>query len=189
MSCETIKEVPYAEFARKLKDLRKKAGITRQKLGEMCGVSSSAFANYEAGTRLPDAVATVKIARFFGISVEELLCMEDSDSVQSEDLEPTQNNNDVNALNGSNGSTEQTRFHRLMALVSEISRIIAEDELSELELIDCIIKLNDLILQAQQRLRDILFKQTLTVYKTTTEEIFRQIASLNETVESLKERQ
>ena len=74
------KEVPYAEFGKRLMDLRKKANMTRAELGEICGVAPSTIVNYERGTRIPYADTAVRMARRFDLSVPELLGMEDPEA-------------------------------------------------------------------------------------------------------------
>ena len=74
------KEAPYAEFGKKLMELRKDAGMTRAQLGEICGVAPSTIVNYERGLRIPYADTAVKMADYFHITVHELLCVEDPES-------------------------------------------------------------------------------------------------------------
>lgn len=56
-----------------LKVLRKKREITQRKLAEAIGVNLSAYGNYETGYSNPDYGTLYKLARFFGISVDDLL--------------------------------------------------------------------------------------------------------------------
>lgn len=64
---------PYADFAERLINLRKEAGLTRDELGKKCGVVGRTIINYEHGTRIPYADTAVKIATTFGLTVEDLL--------------------------------------------------------------------------------------------------------------------
>ena len=55
-----------------IKALRNRAGITQKKLGDMCGLSQTAIANYEAGIRnisLGNAMKIVSALRKRGIKV------------------------------------------------------------------------------------------------------------------------
>ena len=56
------------EFCDKLRLLREEEGITQSALAEKLGVSQSAVAQWEAGTRVPTAGAIVAIARYFDTS-------------------------------------------------------------------------------------------------------------------------
>lgn len=57
----------------KLKEYRKQYKITQQKLASILGVSRSAIAMWETGDNEPDHAMLVRIAEYFGISVDELL--------------------------------------------------------------------------------------------------------------------
>ena len=70
------KNVPYAEFGKKLTALRKKNQFSRQQLGDLCGVAASTIVNYERGTRIPYADTALRMAQIFGMTVEELLSLE-----------------------------------------------------------------------------------------------------------------
>ncbi len=61
------------EFCDKLKLLREEEGITQSALAEKLGVSQSAVAQWEAGTRVPTAGAIVAIARYFDTSADFIL--------------------------------------------------------------------------------------------------------------------
>ena len=138
------KEVPYAGFGERLMELRKKAGMTRQELGEICGVAPSTIVNYERGTRIPYADTAVKMAQHFGLSVSELLGMENPDlaMAQAEALDQ------MRSVNGKKGAD------RLSAVLAEAGHLAGGD-LSEEQLIEYTMELNKLALQAQQRLREI----------------------------------
>ena len=74
------KEAPYAEFGKRLMNLRKRAGMTRAELGAICGVAPSTIVNYERGTRIPYADTATLMARHFGLSVPELIGMDDPEA-------------------------------------------------------------------------------------------------------------
>ena len=73
------KETPYAEFGARLTELRKNAGISRQELGDICGVAQSTIVNYEKGIRIPYADTAVKMADYFHISIHDLLGVDNPD--------------------------------------------------------------------------------------------------------------
>lgn len=62
-----------ANFGKNLKALRVMAGETQTELGEVVGVSKTAIANYEQGTRAPDLEALKEMAAHYGVSVDYLL--------------------------------------------------------------------------------------------------------------------
>ncbi|MBQ4587523.1 MAG: helix-turn-helix transcriptional regulator [Clostridia bacterium] len=48
-------------------------GLSQQKLGELLGFCNQTISFWESGSREPDLDTLVKIAHFFGVSVDELL--------------------------------------------------------------------------------------------------------------------
>lgn len=55
------------------KSARKKAGKTADEVAEALGVSRQAVFGWERGEYMPEAAKLVKLAEFFGTSVDELL--------------------------------------------------------------------------------------------------------------------
>lgn len=160
------KEVPYAEFGERLMELRKKANMTRQELGEICGVAPSTIVNYERGTRIPYADTAVKMAQHFGLSVPELLGMENPDlaMAQAEALDQ------MRGVNGKKGAD------RLRSVLAEAGHL-AGGELTEDQLVEYSMELTKLAMEAQQRLREIYSNKR---YQETVE------AKAEETRESVK---
>lgn len=56
-----------------LRSLRKQKGISMKALGKEMGVSEGAISQYETGKREADYEMTLKIAEFFGVTVDYLL--------------------------------------------------------------------------------------------------------------------
>lgn len=81
-------------LADKLKELRKAKSISQEKLADYLGVSYQAISKWENGVTSPDILILPDIARYFGITVDELLQVEKIDadryfeecSLRSEDL-------------------------------------------------------------------------------------------------------
>lgn len=57
----------------RIKNLRKQHRLTQQELARYTGIARGNISNYEAGRFLPSAEAIVALARFFGITTDELL--------------------------------------------------------------------------------------------------------------------
>lgn len=169
------KEVPYAEFGERLMELRKKANMTRQELGEICGVAPSTIVNYERGTRIPYADTAVKMADHFHITIHELLGVENPElaMAQAEALDQ------MRSVNGKKGAD------RLTAVLAEAEHLAGGD-LSEDQLIEYTMELNKLAMQAQQRLREI---HTNRRYQATVDakaaETREKVAALNDAIETL----
>ena len=63
-------------LANKLKELRKAKTVSQEKLAEYLGVSYQAVSKWENGVTSPDILLLPDIARYFGITVDELLQVE-----------------------------------------------------------------------------------------------------------------
>lgn len=70
MSTEAKK--PLAEFAAKIKELRKAKGYSQLELAYMCGLREDAISQYERGRRRPNGKALSKLSRALGCSMEEI---------------------------------------------------------------------------------------------------------------------
>lgn len=60
------------EFARRLRKLRERRGISRKTLAELCGLSRNTIDRYERGERVPSLTDAAMLAEFFGVSVDYL---------------------------------------------------------------------------------------------------------------------
>ena len=66
----------------KIKSLRKAQDITQEKLAAYLNISYQAISKWENGTALPDITLVPKIANFFGVSADELLCMKEIEETE-----------------------------------------------------------------------------------------------------------
>ncbi len=57
----------------KLRELRKSKGISLKELGSIVGVAESTMSLYENGKRQPDYETLLKLAEYFGVTVDYLL--------------------------------------------------------------------------------------------------------------------
>lgn len=79
-------------FPERLKSLRTDRGISQIKLAKYFNYGSTAIANYESGRNEPSFDVLIKIADYFGVSVDYLLGREDKPmiyrniSLEEEDL-------------------------------------------------------------------------------------------------------
>ncbi len=65
------------KLSERLKELRIAAGLTQQELSIVFFVNQRTVSNWENGKREPDLVTFVKIAKFFEVSADYLLGLED----------------------------------------------------------------------------------------------------------------
>lgn len=66
----------------RLRELRKEKGLTTTELGEIIGCSNPTITNYERGYRKPDPETLLKLADYFGVSVDYLLGRDEALGVQ-----------------------------------------------------------------------------------------------------------
>lgn len=66
-----------AQIGRNIKTYREKLGITQRTLAEKLMVSFQAISAWERGMSVPDLENAVRLAEFFGVSVDALLCQAD----------------------------------------------------------------------------------------------------------------
>jgi MerR family transcriptional regulator, light-induced transcriptional regulator len=67
-----------ADFATRLKELRKSGGFRQVDLARSLGVAQTTIANYEQHSRFPDEETLGKVATFFGVTLDYLLGRTDS---------------------------------------------------------------------------------------------------------------
>ncbi|KYC82627.1 helix-turn-helix domain-containing protein [Bacillus sp. FSL W8-0445] len=60
-------------FPTKLKKLREERKLKQQDVADKLGIARTTYASYEQGKREPDHATLVKIADFFGVSLDFLL--------------------------------------------------------------------------------------------------------------------
>ena len=63
----------------KLEELRKQRGIRQEELAEILEVSRQTIGSLENGRYNPSIILAIKIARFFGMSVEEVFIYEEEE--------------------------------------------------------------------------------------------------------------
>ncbi len=61
----------------RIKELRKKKNITQLKLAFDLNVSQNTLSRYETGEREPSYDVLIKIADYFNVSIDYLLCLTD----------------------------------------------------------------------------------------------------------------
>lgn len=62
----------------KVKELRLQRGMTQQELAEMVRVSSRTIISIEKGQYSPSLMLAYRMAKVFGVTVEELCCLEEN---------------------------------------------------------------------------------------------------------------
>ncbi len=73
-------------FSEKLKTIRKKAGMSQEKLAEKIGVSRQAITKWETDSGIPDIDNMMALSSLFNISLDELLSNEKTEKKQTDYL-------------------------------------------------------------------------------------------------------
>lgn len=61
------------DLQRNLVDLRREKNLTQKEVAEKIGVSAAAIGFWETGINEPKATYLIKLANFFGVTIEELV--------------------------------------------------------------------------------------------------------------------
>ncbi|WP_312649561.1 helix-turn-helix domain-containing protein [Proteiniclasticum sp.] len=73
------------EFSLRIKEQRKKHGLTQKEAAQALGIGQTTIANYENGTRVPDLMKVGEIADLYNVSVDYLLGRESYEVKAAED--------------------------------------------------------------------------------------------------------
>ena len=73
------------EFNEKLQELRKRNGLTQEELSEKLYVSRTAISKWESGRGYPNIESLKAIAKFFSVTVDELLSTDEVLTIAEED--------------------------------------------------------------------------------------------------------
>ena len=73
------------EFSEKLQELRKQKGLTQEELAKSLYVSRTAISKWESGRGCPNIDSLKEIAKFFSVTVDQLLSGEELLTIAQED--------------------------------------------------------------------------------------------------------
>ena len=73
------------EFNEKLQELRKQRGLTQEELAQALYVSRTAISKWESGRGYPNIESLKAIAKFFAITIDELLSGDELLTIAEED--------------------------------------------------------------------------------------------------------
>ena len=73
------------EFNEKLQELRKQRGLTQEELAQALYVSRTAISKWESGRGYPNIDSLKAIAKFFGVTIDELLSGDELLTIAEED--------------------------------------------------------------------------------------------------------
>ena len=79
------------EFNEKLQELRKNKGLTQEELAEVLFVSRTAISKWESGRGYPSLESLKEIAKYFSVTIDELLSSDEIMSIAQEDNKQKEN--------------------------------------------------------------------------------------------------
>lgn len=176
----SIKEgAPYADFAKRLTELRKNAGLTRAQLAEKIGISGRTIINYENGTRIPFADTALKMAQVFGITVEELLGAHSSPAEQEK----------ASAMDSMHELYGKKAADQLDDLIGNANSLLAGGTLTEEQNMDFILEMQKLLILATERAKAVY---TPKKYRTeekaeASKERLKQVDAIDDVLRSRRE--
>lgn len=77
------------EFNEKLQTLRKNQNLTQEELAEKLYVSRTAISKWESGRGYPSIDSLKSISKFFGVTIDQLICSEEFVTLAEEDIKET----------------------------------------------------------------------------------------------------
>lgn len=80
----------YCNFSEILKKLRKSNGLTQKELGERIGLSKAVVSKYENGMGYPTFDTLIRIAKFFGVTTDYMLGVENESTIDVSGLTDSQ---------------------------------------------------------------------------------------------------
>ena len=79
------------EFHEKLQELRKRKGLTQEEVAECLFVSRAAVSKWESGRGYPNIDSLKAIAKFYGVSIDDLLSGDEVLTIAEEDRKQQEN--------------------------------------------------------------------------------------------------
>lgn len=72
-----------------LKELRKEKGMTQEQLAEMLNMNNRTISRWENGNTMPDFDILIELAKFYDVSIEEILNGERTEQIMDKQTEDT----------------------------------------------------------------------------------------------------
>ena len=110
------------KIADRIKQLRKKKGVSQSQLAEAIGVKNNTVSTWERGTRKPDFDALQLLSNYFEVSFEYLLGTSDQEETR---FKPSQEDLDFYALSAKADEIKEST--ELLCRLSDKSRKIVEE--------------------------------------------------------------
>ena len=86
-----LERAELMEFNEKFQELRKQKNLTQEELAEVLFVSRTAISKWESGRGYPNIESLKAIAKFFGVTIDELLSGDELLTIAEEDTQQKEN--------------------------------------------------------------------------------------------------
>lgn len=106
----------------RLRELRKKCGLTMKELGATLGVAESTISQYETGKRQPDYEMLLRLSELFGVSVDYLLGVEEKEKAPAEDSKRITDDDIKFALFGGSGEITDAMYEEVRSFADFVKR-------------------------------------------------------------------
>ena len=82
--------VYLVDFGDKMKELRKRSGLSQYQLAQRLGITKSMVSSYETSMRMPSYPILIKIAKIFNVSIDFLLGLSENETLNISGLSEKQ---------------------------------------------------------------------------------------------------
>lgn len=117
-------ENPSNYFCKNLQYLRKEKRLRQHEMQNRLGFSRTTWSNYEKGKTSPSLDGLIKISRFFGITIDELVAEDMEQKFENRKYKPYPYNNQLSVVQEDNGAWEYVN-NRLEKLELDVDHLKA----------------------------------------------------------------
>lgn len=119
-----------ALFPSRLRELRNTKDVSQQQLAQDIGVTKSTISLYENGDTVPDVKVLSRIAQFYGVSFDYLMCVSDSKSAENQATAATLGLSDESIEKINTYRNDQAKANETTGLnsVDILDGLLSEDE-------------------------------------------------------------
>ncbi|MGM0940322.1 MAG: helix-turn-helix domain-containing protein [Bacillota bacterium] len=105
-----MKEKELAIYVgKKIREFRKKKGLTQKELGDLIGVKHNTISNYETGTISPEQDALFALSRALDVSIDDLFPLSDNENTLDIALTFSDDDMDLKDMDFLNKLIKQTK--------------------------------------------------------------------------------
>lgn len=106
-------EIDYRKIGIRIREARKKRGLTQEQASELCDITSSFYGNIERGDKKMSVETLVKIARGLSVSTDQLLFGNENEEEQA-----------LRILSQIKENGNETQYKKYLDIMKAVSTII-----------------------------------------------------------------